>query len=64
MPTISSLVAAMFADELRLYSQVPIEISMEISDGPTTSTVGEADNAIYFTSSLPRPIVGEAVSTL
>ena len=32
-----------------LYSQVPTEISLEMSDGPTTSTVGEANNVIYFT---------------
>ena len=49
MPIASSLGAIMYAKELRLYNQVPIEISLEISDGPTTSTVGEAGNTIYFT---------------
>ena len=48
-PTASSLVVAMSAEELRLYCQVPIEISLEMSDGLATSTVGEANNAIYFT---------------
>ena len=48
-PIASSLVAAMSAEELRLYNQVPIEISLEISDDPATSTIGEADNAMYFT---------------
>ena len=49
MPTASCLVTTMSSEEPRLYNQVPIEISMEMSDDPTTSTVGEADNAIYFT---------------
>ena len=49
MSTTSSLVAAMSAEELRLYSQVLSEISMEMLDGSVASTVGEADNAIYFT---------------
>ena len=39
----------MFAEELRLYNQIPIEISLEMSDGATASTVGEADNVVYFT---------------
>ena len=48
-PIASSLVAAMSAEELRLYNQVPTEIILEISDGTTASNVGEVDNAIYFT---------------
>ena len=48
-PTASSLVDAMSAEKLRLYNQVPTEISLEILDDPATSTAGEADNAIYFT---------------
>ena len=48
-PTASSLVVAISAEELRLYSQDPAEISLEMSDGPATSTVGEADNVFYFT---------------
>ena len=49
MLTASNLVATMSTKELRLYNQVPVEISLEMLDGPTTSTIGEADNAIYFT---------------
>ena len=45
----SSLVAAIFAEELRLYSQIPAEINLEVSDSLATSTVREVDNAIYFT---------------
>ena len=48
-PIASSLVAAMSTEELRLYSQVYAEISLEMSDGPAASTVREAHNAIYFT---------------
>ena len=48
MPIASSLVSAISIKELRLYIQVPIEISLEMSDDPTSSTVGEADNDIYF----------------
>ena len=49
MPTTSSLVAAMFVEELRLYSQIFAEISLEMLDGAATSTVGEAGNVVYFT---------------
>ena len=39
----------MFEEELRLYNQIPTEISLETSDGATTTTVGEAYNVVYFT---------------
>ena len=48
-PTVSSLVPAMSIEELRLYSQVLAEISLEVSDDVATLAVGEADNTIYFT---------------
>ena len=48
-PTASSLVVAMSAEELRLFNQVPVKISLEISDDVATLTFGEADNAVYFT---------------
>ena len=48
-PTASSVVTSTTVEKLRLYSQVPTEIGLEVSDCPVTSTVGEADNAIYFT---------------
>ena len=48
-PTASCLVAAMSVEEMRLYSQISVEISLEKSDGATTLTFGEADNVIYFT---------------
>ena len=39
MSTVSNLVAAMSTKELRLYNQIPIEISMEMSDGTANSTI-------------------------
>ena len=39
-PTASSLVAVMYIEELRLYNQVPTEISLEMSNGPATLIVG------------------------
>ena len=48
-PTTSSLVAVMSAEELRLYSQILAEISLETLDSASTSTFREANNAIYFT---------------
>ena len=48
-PIASSLVAAMSTEELRLYNQIPSEISLETSDNVATTIVGEADNAVYFT---------------
>ena len=48
-PTASNLVATTSVEELRLYSQVPAKISLEMSDDPTILTIGEADNAINFT---------------
>ena len=40
-PIASSLVVVMSAKELRLCFQVPTEISLEVSDDPTTSTAEE-----------------------
>ena len=48
-PTASCLVVAMSVEELRSFCQVPTDISLELLDGATVSTVGAADDAIYFT---------------
>ena len=48
-PSASSLVAAMSVEELRLYNQIPAEISLEMLGSFATSTFGETDNAVYFT---------------
>ena len=39
----------MSMEELRSFFRVPDCIILELSDGPTFSTIGEADNAVYFT---------------
>ena len=39
----------MSMEELRSFYRVLDDISLELSDGPTFSTVGEADNVVYFT---------------
>ena len=48
-PTASSLVVIMSVEELKLYSQIPTEINLEMSDDVATSTLGEASNVVYFT---------------
>ena len=49
MPKVSSLVAAMFVKDLRSFKQVPTTIKFEMLDDATTSTMGAADNVVYFT---------------
>ena len=49
MPTANNLVAAMFIKDLRSFSQVPVGISLELSDGAIVPTAGGADNVVYFT---------------
>ena len=48
-PSTSSLVSSMSMEELRPLCRVPDDISLELSDGPTCSTVGQEDNDVYFT---------------
>ena len=48
-PTPSSLVSSMSMEEPRSFCRVPDNISLELLDGPTCSTVGQADNVVYFT---------------
>ena len=47
-PTTRNLVTAMSVEELRSFSQVLANISLELSDGTTASTKGGVDNAFYF----------------
>ena len=48
-PTTSSLVAAMSVEELRFFFQVPANIGLKLLDGAVVSTIGWADNNVYFT---------------
>ena len=45
----SSLRSFMFMEELRSFYRVPDGISLELLDESTSSTVGQADNAVFFT---------------
>ena len=46
LPSASSLVSSMSMEELRFFCQIPDSISLEFSNGPAASTVGEADSAV------------------
>ena len=41
--------ASMSMEKLRSFYRVPDDISLEFSDGPDFSTIGQADNSVYFT---------------
>ena len=41
MLTISILVNAMSVEELRLFSQIPADIKLEVVDGPVALTMGK-----------------------
>ena len=41
--------ASMSVEELRSFFQVSNDISLELSDVVAFSTIGETDNAVYFT---------------
>ena len=49
MPTVSSLVAAMSVEELGFFKQVPTAIRLEVSNGIAATTIGGANNVVYFT---------------
>ena len=36
-------------EELRSYCHIPNNIDNDLSDGPTESTIGKEDGAVYFT---------------
>ena len=52
LPTVSILVSFMSMEELRSFCQVPDDISLELSDGPSRSNVGYADNTVFFSQEL------------
>ena len=49
MSIVTSLVIVMSIEELRSFRQVPATVGLEVSDDMATSTIGVADNAVYFT---------------
>ena len=46
--TVSSLVSSLSMEELRSFYRVD-NISLKLSDEPTSSTIGQADNVVFFT---------------
>ena len=48
-PTASSIVASMSVEELKSSYRVLDDMNLQLSNGPTFSTVGEANNTIYLT---------------
>ena len=48
-PMASSPVAAISVEDLRSFKRVPTAIKLEMSDSVATLTMGEANNAVYFT---------------
>ena len=60
----SSLVSSISMEELRSFCRVLDGISLELSNGPTLSTVGQADNTVYFTWEQFAPGLRFPVSSL
>ena len=48
-PYASSIISSLSMEELRSYCQIPDNIDFEVPEGPTESTIGEGDSAVYFT---------------
>ena len=49
MPSARNIISSLSMEELRSYCQIPNNINIELSDGPTESTISEGDGAVYFT---------------
>ena len=48
-PSTSSIIYSLSMEELRACCEIPDDIDVMLSDGLTRNTVGEDDNALYFT---------------
>ena len=48
-PSTSSIISSLSMDELRAYYEIPDDIDVMLSDGPAQNTIGEDDNAVFFT---------------
>ena len=47
MPSTSSIISSLSMEELRAYCQIPNDIDVVLSEGPTENTVGEEYNAVF-----------------
>ena len=48
-PSASSIISSLSMEELRSYFQIHDNIDVEFPNGPTESTIGKEDGAVYFT---------------
>ena len=48
-PSTSSIISSLSMEELRACYEIPDDIDVMLSDGPTQNTVGREDNAVFFT---------------
>ena len=48
-PSASNIISSLSMEKLRSYCQIPDNIDIELSDGPTESTIREEDGVVYFT---------------
>ena len=48
-PSTSSIISSLSMEELRTYCEIPDDINVMLSDGPTQNTVSGEDNAVFFT---------------
>ena len=49
MPSTSIIISSLSMDELRAYCEIPNNIKVMLSNGPTRNTVGEDDKVGFFT---------------
>ena len=48
-PSTSSIISFLSMEELRTYCEIPDDIDVVLSDGPTQNTVGGEENAVFVT---------------
>ena len=48
-PSTSNIISSLSMEELRAYYEIPDDINIMLTDGPTCNIVGGDDNAVFFT---------------
>ena len=48
-PSTNSIISSLSMEELRAYCEIPNDIDIVLSEGPTKNTLGEEYNLVYFT---------------
>ena len=49
LPSTSNSISSLSMEELKAYYEIPDNIDVMLSDGPTRNTIGGDDNAMFFT---------------